>query len=45
MLLGFALFERDKVERLCLSTLLAIDQRLADALDLEASFLLAPAPT
>ncbi len=41
MLLGFALFKRDKVERLRLSTLLATDQSFADALNLEALFLFA----
>ncbi|MDN4634555.1 hypothetical protein QCD71_23860 [Sphingomonas sp. PsM26] len=42
MLRSFALLERDKVERLRLATLLALNQHLPDAFDLEGSFLLAP---
>ena len=42
MLLGFAPLERGKVEWLRLAALLALDQRVADALHLEATLLLTP---
>jgi len=42
MLRSFALLERGEVEPLGLAALLALDQRLADRLDLEAPRLLAP---
>lgn len=42
MLRGFAPLERGKIERLGLPALLALDQRLTDALTLEATLLLAP---
>lgn len=42
MLRQFALLERGKVEPLGLAALLALDQRLADALDVGPPLLLAP---
>jgi hypothetical protein len=42
MLRGFALLERGKVERLRLAALFTVDQRLADALNLNAALLLTP---
>lgn len=42
MLLGFAPLERGEVEQLRLAALLALDQRLTDALQLKAPLLLAP---
>ena len=42
MLLGFAPLERSEIEQLRLPTLLTLDQRLTNTLDLESALLLTP---